>query len=511
MSCLVLWTISAKGASSLTGFEDQALWHGQSRQEENREVKSEYPTPLLHFDNRFVDNKPSSSKNASALNSIQRPEREPYFLRNPFVITTLGLGGFKPVGAINSRHGPGWFVETNVSFFGTDEKSVGLGLDAKVFESVNRKFVTVPDERRNAWDITGFGQRPQLILVGISAQLLILKSRRFLLTLGFGAGPAFYQLVSADESLPKLVTDEYDRRRVGAAIWQDLRFHVVFGHRTRAVRCGPTVSLSLTESYSFNSDGIQYDTMREDRTVYGIELWPSATACFTCVFGEKPLYPEFDNWPSPRPAYRITRYSLRMDIGMGYSHPVGRISDRHPPGFEVNSYFAFREPKVDAGFFASFAVSQTIPDDVLGPKEDESNPMGQSKWLSSTPFKAALGIAITPFRLLRYNWLLDAGFHAGYQVSSMSRSYATGGDVPQTAFSDYNLIRHGLLFGEHIGATWFFTYSRKSHVGLVLRLVFDQVVSFGESVDTQSLKDEADKKYGIELWPSLTGGISLAY
>ncbi len=441
-------------------------------------------------------------RESSGANEADLPEEWtiPSHMDYPFASVNLGGIYFHPLGDISGRHQHGGGLHIQTMFWG---ERFGGGLDIQfLFSAGADGRIVVPAGYEGNAEPEELELEPAAIHGGILVQYLIIKKEHLLLSVGLGFGfmGSHYNFKGKDIEEENQLED-YKRSRLGiyGAEYVELAymFNEVFGLYLR---------LGLAEGYSWNDDGVQPDLGRRDNTEYGLELWPTASGGLRLQKAFPPLFdPETSEMLKKRsPDSRF----FQIDLALGYGHPLGRISERHPPGLAMISHWLLRMRKLEFGLFISLMASGSGSDHVVLSAESEDNPSDRPMELESNPASVTWGFVFNPFVLARETLLISAGIHLGMAYHHIGRGSKTDSSGDQEAkFKDYRRERLGIVFGQHVDLSWFVFSDEFGTVGLILRLSIDETYTWSLKKKQPDLGGPDLTEYGIELWPSVTGGI----
>ena len=100
-------------------------------------------------------------------------------------------------------------------------------------------------------------------------------------------------------------------------------------------------------------------------------------------------------------------------MAAGYSHPLGPISDSHPPGAAVSFHHAVRLTWMELGLDMVVEPSFDSSDRIVLPEGDEDNPHTRPWRLESHPFMLNVSLVFNPFVFYLGDWMMAGGIRLG--------------------------------------------------------------------------------------------------
>jgi hypothetical protein len=436
-----------------------------------------------------------------------QPERPPAFIDNPFLLVSMGLGYFHPLADIGDRHGPGWNASIRFMVYG---ERLGFGLDMRwLFSQKTDEPIVIPVGLEDNAEPIALGTNPEATQVGLATGFALYRSEHWFVDLGVSVGYRWYSLQFDGEDKLGGFYDDYRRRRHGIGIREDLSVAFLW-HLTPALGLGPLLTLSLTEAFTTDADGVQPDLGREDGARYGMELWPQAMLSLLVISAPTDS-PE--RMAELRAMKADFKHRYRGDMSFGYFHPLGKIADSHPPGAAVEFYNAVRLSVIELGIDMIVAPSFDHGDRIVLADGAEDNPHTRPWRLESHPFMLNAAVIFNPLVLTAGDWLFAVGIRigGGYHMIGRGKSGKTP-DGEKFNLDDYRRKWIGLVIGQHVDVAWYPSLDGTvGAIGFCLRLRLDEMRTWNADPDRPKLGDNEPRSYGWEWWPAILAGVTFRF
>lgn len=163
--------------------------------------------------------------------------------------------------------------------------------------------------------------------------------------------------------------------------------------------------------------------------------------------------------------------------------------------------------KLEFGIFFAAGVSTSGSDKITLPPNSEYNSKDWPVTLDSSPSGITTGFVFNPIVETRGSFLLSAGLHLGFAWRDIGRGSKTDSNGnKEAAYTDFRRERAGIAFGQHIDGCWFFVSGKEGAVGIFARAAIDEAYTWSTGKYQPDLQGPDESVYGLEWWPSISGG-----